>query len=113
MTQPQKKTPRSLIALCALSFISCVTLIGLVLWTGQKVAHIEADIRVKNQNLNYEQERLRVLKAEWSHLNSPERLDKLMQKKREWEGENKDSDNPYAQHLQGTTNVKGGTHDER
>jgi hypothetical protein len=109
MKTPQKKTPKSLVALCAISFLSCITLIALVVWTGQKVANVEADIRVKNQNLNYEQERLRILKAEWSHLNNPERLEKLMKKKNELEG--KEPKNPYARHLQDTIKVNGESHD--
>lgn len=113
-SQPQKTTPRSLWALCFISLFICTSLIGLVLWTGQEVASVEAEIRVKNQSLNYEQERLRILRAEWSQLNSPERLEKLMRKKREWEGKTNSTanTNPYAKHLNlDTTKVKGETHD--
>lgn len=76
------RSPRSAIYLCVLSVILCVILGGLLIWTGQRVSDVEQNIQVKNQNLLYEQERLRVLRAEWSHLNSPQRLDELMEEYR-------------------------------
>lgn len=76
------RSPRSAIYLCILSVVVCSILGGLLIWTGQRVSDVEQSIQVKNQNLLYEQERLRVLRAEWSHLNSPQRLDKLMEEYR-------------------------------
>ena len=78
---PKRKQNKSVVYLCALSIITCVVLAGIVFWTGQRVSDVAQNIKVKNQNLLYEQERLRVLRAEWSHLNSPQRLDRLMQKR--------------------------------
>jgi hypothetical protein len=75
----KKKTSRSVKYLCALSLAMCLLLGALVFWTGQHVHDLKTDLGVKNQQLLKEQERLRVLRAEWSHLNSPKRLDELMQ----------------------------------
>lgn len=71
--------------LCLLSILLCLALGAVVFWTGQHVHQLNTDIHIKNQQLLKEHERIRVLRAEWSLLNSPKRLDDLMERKKEQE----------------------------
>ncbi len=46
-------------------------------WTSQSVQQAEDDLRRAEREVVREQESLRVLRAEWDYLNSPERLEEL------------------------------------
>ena len=100
--QPSKM-PRSAFYMAIFSCVLCVTLGALLLWTGQRVQQVEQSIQIKNQDLLYEQERIRVLRAEWARLNSPERLDFLMQEKEAAEGKSESQDR-YKKRLDRNTN---------
>jgi cell division protein FtsL len=61
-------------------FFGLAALSGVVLLhTSQNVQHAEGRVAELEKSINMEQERIRMLKAEWAHLNRPERLEKLAQ----------------------------------
>lgn len=61
-------------------FFGLAALSGVVLLhTSQNVQHAENRVAEIEKSIAVEQERIRILKAEWAHLNRPERLEKLAQ----------------------------------
>lgn len=83
MIDPRKRpTPRrTSMGMILLSFaaLCVVAVLGVfVLSTSQRVQDQEAVIAGQNGKILAEQERLRILKAEWAHLTSPARLERVM-----------------------------------
>ncbi len=74
------RVPMPIIAMAVLSLIAACVLGFMLLWTGQRVQQYEAKISSQNANVLAEQERIRILRAEWARLNTPERLDLMLQK---------------------------------
>ena len=59
-------------------FFGLAVLSGVVLlYTSQSVQRAEHRVAALEKEIAYEQDRIRMLKAEWAHLNRPERLEKL------------------------------------
>ena len=52
---------------------------GALMHVSQQVQSIERDIAETDRAIEQEQERIRVLKAEWAYLNDPARLEALAQ----------------------------------
>lgn len=62
-----------------LLWLGLATFCGVVLFhTSQKVHDAREEIAALNAAAQKEEESIRVLQAEWSHLNQPERLEKLV-----------------------------------
>lgn len=58
--------------------ITCIIALGALLMdVSHRVQRAERQIARVNNNIEAEQENIRVLKAEWAFLNAPERLEKL------------------------------------
>lgn len=74
----QSSVPSSMIFLCVFAVIAVLTLGGLLLWTGQKVQQYQKQTAKQNKDILAEQERIRILKAEWATLNNPARVERLM-----------------------------------
>lgn len=53
---------------------------GLLLQTSQSVQRAEAEMRGLEKSIERERQTIEVLQAEWAYLNSPYRLEKLVQK---------------------------------
>ena len=51
---------------------------SLLFWTGESVQEAEKQLGSAQNNMEKEQESLRVLSAEWDFLNRPDRLEKLV-----------------------------------
>ena len=59
----------------------CMVVVGTALFhTSEQVQDAKSDLVQTQAQLEREKETLRVLKAEWSHLNNPEKLEQLSQK---------------------------------
>lgn len=60
-----------------LTFLTSCILGILVFWIKEKVRLLERESRKIEQAIEEDKEYIQVLKAEWSHLNTPDRLEKL------------------------------------
>ena len=74
----KSSVPLSVVVLCFFALLAVFTLGGLLLWTGQKVQQYQTQTMHQNKDILAEQERIRILKAEWATLNSPARVERLM-----------------------------------
>lgn len=63
--------------MACLWFVLCVVVGGFLFQTTQRVNDGRQRLAVLNANIQEEEESLRVLQAEWSYLNQPDRLEKL------------------------------------
>ncbi len=63
-----------------LFFLACLTMAFMVYFIANKVHEIDARIQNTSEKLARYDEELKVLEAEWSYLNNPQRLSRLSAK---------------------------------
>jgi nitrogen fixation-related uncharacterized protein len=80
-----KRSPSALMLISLSVVLTCVVVFA-VLWVGQTVRSYEQRLDHMNQDIASEKERIRVLKAEWARLNTPERLEFLRSEQTRSEG---------------------------
>ena len=65
---------RKYIIICLIMTVLCG---GALFYVSQKTRDARDDVITFNRKINQEEEAIRILKAEWSYLNRPQRLEKL------------------------------------
>ena len=59
------------------SFVVLLAMVGCVFVIAQRMHQAQIEVQKLNREIAQEQDHLRVLQAEWTYLNNPERLEKL------------------------------------